>query len=187
MDCDIVFSCVDRPWGRQALNLIAYAHLIPVVDGGIAVRTNRYGKLAAADWRAHVATPGRPCLECLGQYDAAHVQMERLGQLDDPVYLAGLDPARLVRAGQNVSAFSMACASLQLLQMLALVLVPLGQSNPGAQVYHFVGHKLDVDPTTRCRPECLFAKIVADGDRCPFVVTGVRCEKVEFPSEQGPG
>ena len=69
--------------------------------------------------------------------------MERLGHLDDPVYLAGLDPGHLLRPGQNVSAFSMACASLQLLQMLALVLAPLGQSNPGAQVYHFVGHKLE--------------------------------------------
>ena len=58
LDCDAIVSCVDRPWGRYVLTLLPI-HLIPVIDGGIAVRVNRRGELVKADWRAHTATVGR--------------------------------------------------------------------------------------------------------------------------------
>ncbi len=180
LDCDVLFSCVDRPWGRHVLNLIAYAHLIPVVDGGIRVRRNRLGKLAAADWRAHTATIGRPCLQCLGQYDPGLVQTEREGNLDDPRYIEGLPDDHPLKARENVFAFSMACASQQMLQMLALTLAPLDQPNPGAQLYHFVGGFMEEAEYGTCHEECLFPGLIARGDACGFTVTGTR------PSHEGP-
>ena len=174
LDCDVLFACVDRPWGRYVLNLIAYSHLIPVVDGGIRARTNRLGKLAAADWRAHTAIIGRPCLQCLGQYDPGHVQMEREGMLDDPKYIEGLPKDHPLRSRENVFAFSMSCASLQTLQMLALVLAPLDQPNPGSQLYHFVGGFMEEPTFGACHPECLFPSLIALGDSCGILVTGPR-------------
>jgi len=172
LDCDVLFSCVDRPWGRYVLNLIAYAHLIPVVDGGIAVRTNKLEKLAAADWRAHTATIGRPCLQCLGQYNAGYVQTEREGLLDDPTYIAGLPKDHPLKTRENVFAFSLACSSLQMLQMLALTVTPLEQPNPGAQLYHFVGSFMEEpDLTATCHPECLFPSLIALGDNCGISAT----------------
>jgi hypothetical protein len=174
LDCDLLFACVDRPWGRYALNLIAYSHLIPVTDGGIRARTNRLGKLAAADWRAHTAIVGRPCLQCLGQYDPGHVQLEREGLLDDPRYIEGLPKDHPLKARENVFAFSMSCASLQTLQMLALVLAPLDQPNPGSQLYHFVGGFMEEPTFGSCHPECLFPSFTALGDSCGIPVIGVR-------------
>ena len=177
LDCDLLFSCVDRPWGRHVLNLIAYAHLIPVVDGGIAVRTNNWGKLAAADWKAHTATIGRPCLQCLGQYDPGFVQMEREGHLDDPTYIEGLAKDHPLKTRENVFAFSLACASLQVLQMLALALAPLDQPNPGAQLYHFVGSFMEEPAFGSCHTECHFPGVIAYGDACNIPVTGQRVRK----------
>jgi molybdopterin/thiamine biosynthesis adenylyltransferase len=174
LDCDVLFACVDRPWGRYILNLIAYAHLIPVIDGGISVRTNRLGKLAAADWRAHTATVGRPCLQCLEQYDPGLVQTEREGLLDDPTYIAGLPKDHPLKTRENVFAFSMSCASMEMLQMLALVLAPLNQPNLGAQLYHFVGNITEEPTFGNCHPECQFPSIIASGDDCGIRATGAR-------------
>lgn len=174
LDCDLLFSCVDRPWGRHVLNLISFAHLIPVVDGGIHVSRNSRAKLRAADWRAHTATIGRACLECLGQYDLGEVQVERDGYLEDPSYIARLPEDHALRRKENVFAFSMSCASLQVLQALALTIAPLGLSNPGAQRYHFVGGFMANPSFDTCKPRCFFPGVTALGDSCGVVVTGVR-------------
>lgn len=174
LDCDVLFSCVDRPWGRYILNLIAFAHLIPVIDGGISVRTNRLGMLAAADWRAHAATFGRRCLQCLRQYDPGLVQTEREGLLDDPSYIEGLPNDHPLKSRENVFAFSMSCASLEILQMLALAIAPLNQPNPGAQLYHFIGNITEEPDYAVCHPECQFPGLVGLGDDCGIPATGTR-------------
>jgi molybdopterin-synthase adenylyltransferase len=183
LDCDVIFACVDRPWGRHVLNVIAYAHLIPVVDGGISVRRNRLGHLAAADWRAHTATVGRPCLQCLKQYDPGLVQLERDGYLDDPTYIERLPNDHVLKSRENVFAFSMACASLQTLQMLALVLAPLDQPNPGSQRYHFVGNFMATPTFTDCASDCFVRNIVARGDSSGLTVTGPRPSDRSAPQD----
>jgi hypothetical protein len=172
LDCDVLVACVDRPWPRSVLNFIAYAHLIPVVDGGIRVNTNKKGKLIAADWKAHAVGPGRRCLACNGQYSPALVAVERDGLLDDPKYIQGLPEDHPLRRNENVFAFSMNTAGLQVLQMLAMVVAPIGVANQGEQLYHFVPGIMDEPKFVDCDAGCAYPALVALGDRTGLVVTG---------------
>jgi hypothetical protein len=171
LDADVLFSCVDRPWPRAAMNLIAYAHLIPVVDGGVQVATTKAGKLRRADWRAHVAVPGRKCLECIGQYNSGEVSAERDGYFDDPKYIETLPTDHPIRANENVFAFSMSAASLEVLQLLTMVVAPHDVANPGAQLYHFVPGYMEEPDFGSCNDGCPYSGVTARGDITGFVVT----------------
>lgn len=171
LDADIIFSCVDRPWARAALNLIAYAHAIPVIDGGIRVEV-RNGQMKGAEWRAHVAAPGRKCMACLGQYEPGDVEAERQGLLEDPRYLSQLPPDHHLRASENVFAFSMATAAAEVLEMLRMIVAPSGLSDVGALLTHYTTGVTDRD-TGECVDSCLYSgKILGRADNAGFTVTG---------------
>jgi len=164
LDFDVVFSCVDRPWPRHVLNTLAYADLIPVIDGGLRAERLPGGGMRNAYWRSQVVTAGRPCLVCIGQYNPAHVQLERDGSLDSPTYIAGLPPESALRANQNVSALSIAAASALLNQFLSLVVAPSGVGDPGPLMHSLATHRLrPVDVS--CVDGCPYALSVGDGDR----------------------
>lgn len=167
LDCDVLFSCVDRPWPRLVLNVISYAHMIPVVDGGVRVETVGGERLTAAHWRAHVVAPGRRCMECLGQFDPGLVEAERSGLLEDPSYIEGLPADDPIRANQNVFAFGMGAASLEVLQFLSMVVAPSESADIGTQNYDFVTGSLDVE-TDGCQSRCPYSgSLLAMGDQMP--------------------
>ena len=202
LDCDVLFSCVDRPWPRYALNVAAYAHLIPVIDGGVAVDVElpdngaavpdedgaavsddgaemdhsaparRRRRLIGAEWRAHLVAPGRKCMECLGQYDPSEVGLDRAGLLDDPKYVDALPRGHHLRRGQNVFAFSMACAAAEVLELLRAVLAPSGMPDVGATLTHWTTATTTLD-TIDCAPGCPFSgELLGRGDAIPLAVTG---------------
>ena len=173
LDCDIIFSCVDRPWPRQVINFISYCHLIPVIDGGIMVRSNKNNtRLIGADWKVNTIGFGRPCLECLGQYKTANAILEKEGKLDDPNYIKGLDKTEFQEVHQNVFPFSSNVASLEVLQLLSLLLAPSGLSNVGQKTYHFVTGELECDKSNSCDPSCFFPSVLGKGDSSEIEVFG---------------
>lgn len=165
LNCDIIFSCVDRPWARQVLNFIAYAHLIPVIDGGIMVRTNkRNTKIIGSDWKAQTIGYSRACLECLGQYKTENANLEKLGMMDDPAYIKGLKESSFIDAHENVFVFSSHLASMEVLQMLSLFIAPSGVADVGQQLHHFVTGNMEVDTSKVCNENCYFTTVIGKGD-----------------------
>jgi len=171
LDCDVLFSCVDRPLGRSVLNFISFAHLIPVIDGGIRIEVDASQQMKAADWKIQISSPGRRCLECIGQYTPAMASLEREGFLDDPSYIQGLSKDDPLLRNENVFAFSANVASFEMLQMLQMVIAPQGISDPGEQMYHFVPAIFDAPIFDVCKSNCPYLKLMAKGDRSGITVT----------------
>jgi molybdopterin/thiamine biosynthesis adenylyltransferase len=163
LDFDLLFSCVDRPWPRHVMNTVAYADLIPVIDGGLRLESRRQGGMRNAYWSSQVVTAGRPCLACIAQYDPGDVQLERDGSLDDPAYIAGIPSHSPLRANENVSALSIAAASALLNQFLSLVVAPSGIGDPGPLRFCLARHTLERREIS-CADGCPYLHSVGDGD-----------------------
>lgn len=164
LDCDVLFSCVDRPRPRHILNHFAYSHLIPVIDGGIAVRFKR-GEFSGVDWQLQTVGPTRPCLACLGIFNMGDVATEIEGKLDDPSYLQGLPNEHHFKRNENVFPFSANLASLEVLQLVALVTGIAGITDFGIQRFRYIPGILDTDTERVCRYDCEFVQLTAQGDR----------------------
>jgi molybdopterin/thiamine biosynthesis adenylyltransferase len=165
LDCDIIFSCVDRPWPRQVLNHLAYSHLIPVIDGGIQVRMNsKTQKFDGAEWQVQTVGPERSCLQCLKAYDPADVATEKAGKLDDPSYLAGLPKDHRFKRNENIFPFSANLASLEVMQFIEQV-TGIGKVNYyGTQRYDYNNGRIRINDEHRCEEGCLFQEGIALAD-----------------------
>jgi molybdopterin/thiamine biosynthesis adenylyltransferase len=165
LDCDVLFSCVDRPRARHILNHFAHSHLIPVIDGGIAVWSKPGRGFTGVDWQAQTVGPGRPCLECLGTYDQGDVSTEEAGLLDDPSYMNTLPTGHRLKRNENVFPFSANLASLEVMQLVALVTGAAGITDFGVQRYRYNPGVMELLPPRTCKPSCNQDELVGQGDR----------------------
>ncbi|WP_435771453.1 ThiF family adenylyltransferase [Nocardioides sp. SYSU DS0651] len=162
LDHDVIFSCVDRPWPRAVLNTVAYADLIPVIDGGISIDTLPGGGMRGASWRSHTVTPGRPCLTCTKQLAQQEVTLDMDGLLDDPEYIRRAGRARSA-GSPNVAALSASVSAAVLAQFVSLVAAPAGRGVPGPLRYVLAPHALEHLPFETL-PYCRFEARPGEGD-----------------------
>ena len=163
LDCDVLFSCVDRPVARDVLNYIAQAHLIPVIDGGVAVEMDsQQERFFSAHWRAHIITPYHQCMRCNGQYNSSMVVMELDGSLDDPSYINNL-PSEERATNQNVFPFALSAAGMEINLMLRYLLAADWWPLVRLQDCQFVTGEMRVI-NEECHPNCSFRQRRAQGD-----------------------
>ena len=162
LDCDVLISCVDRPWPRWILNTIAYAHLIPVIDGGILARVTPDGRPLHIDWRIHTIGPGRACLLCLGALLRSDAALDKDGLLDDLDYLRGLSAEDRERYNRrNVFPFSLSVAAHEALHLAGMIAGSQRVAGIGPQHYAAFPGEMTVTPTTQCEPDCEIAALIA--------------------------
>lgn len=169
LDCDLIFSAVDRPLPKDLLNRISYAHCIPVISGGVFVDTKADGTLGQAAWSVATVGPEQGCLRCDRQYTSSEVTLERDGSLDNPAYLSGI--AGGAPANQNVFPFSANVASLMVLEMVRLTLAGTWWPDVGSKLhYSLIPNVLRAEDPT-CAENCSVRASTAKGDeyRYPFI------------------
>ena len=163
LDCDIIISCVDRPVARDILNFVANAHLIPVIDCGIAITKNRkWDTLESAHWKTHIITPYHQCLRCNGQYNTGMVSAELDGSLDNPSYINAL-PTDQALGNQNVFPFSLGVAGMAVNLMTRYLIGQEWWPAVQQQDYQFQTGKISVN-NDECIPHCAFRERRAMGD-----------------------
>lgn len=176
LDCDVIFSCVDRPWPRQVLNHLAYSSLIPVVDGGVSFRIDSSGKLIHGMFRAQTVGPSRACMKCLRVYDEAEIQLDREGKFDDPSYIERLN-AKERPSRQNIMPFAMGLAGLETIQFAELVTGLAGMGDLGQQPYDYrAGELLPIHKS--CFDGCEYSQSFGLGEsEMPFLSTDLSKER----------
>lgn len=163
LDCDLIFSGVDKPLARSVLNFISYAHLISVIDGGIDCSQLNNGHIRSADWGIFTIGPGKRCLACHNQYSPGHVSLERDGMLDDPSYISSLPKDSPLRKRENVLPFSMALAGLEVQKLIHLV-SDFSFQAPSTERYSFPSSICETEQNKICKPNCSFTQLIARGD-----------------------
>lgn len=74
LDCDVIFNASDMDWGRKVLDNLAFAHLIPVLDGGSPIQTDTDGVLTDEAYSTISLTgPGNVCLQCADVWEPDEV------------------------------------------------------------------------------------------------------------------
>ena len=165
LDCDVILSCVDRPVARDVLNYVAIAHLIPVIEGGVAVDLHpTTADFESARWRSHLVVPGHACIRCTGQYTSSDVLQELDGSLDNPTYIVDLPPDLRPR-NQNVFPFSLGSASMQVNLMVRYLIAQAWWPARSQQEYRYITARTYAS-STECGPNCSFRDRVARGDGC---------------------
>ncbi len=164
LDCDLIFCCADKPWGRHIINHVTYAHLIPAIDGGIGINFNEDRSLDYADWTIHTVAPGMPCLQCLEAYYGSDVELEKSGKLDDPEYINGLGKNHRLKKRQNISPFFYNLASMEVMRFMVFVSKLVDAEYYPEQSFRFKHGSLKNYSEKTCAKHCDFKSNIGVAD-----------------------
>jgi hypothetical protein len=123
---DVIFCCVDTAEGRQIVDLLAQAFMIPLFDMGVSIPTRRTPQGAAAvaevSGRIDYVQPGGSTLGDRGVYTPASLRAEYLAQAAPDVYARERAEGYIKGAPEqapSVIALNMRAASAAMLEFIS--------------------------------------------------------------------
>ncbi len=165
LDCDIILNAADSPWARQVLDHIAFAHLIPVVDGGtLLVGDVESGNLVAGKSQVSTSIPHEQCLACAGSYtlDGVTEAQEAPELRGERGYVEGADDGPVREP--SVISFNAIVAGLMQLRLQAIAVGTTPETSCGAQQYHPQQGVLHWKFGRACNDGCRPSSVIARGD-----------------------
>ncbi len=84
-DCDLIFGCTDREWGRSILAQFALYYLVPIFDLGVKIDSDN-GSVKAVEGRVTTLLPGAACLFCRQRISGDVIAAEVLAETDPAEY-----------------------------------------------------------------------------------------------------
>lgn len=171
LDCDIILNAADSPWARQVLDQLAYAHLIPVINGGtLLLGDTDSGRTLAGKCEVAVAGPGHPCMRCCRVYSLEEVtEAQTSPECRGRRYIEGANEGDGERAPSVISTNALV-AGMMLLRLQALTLGTTPQAVVGVQRYHVLEGILSWASIKACSPDCQMQQLLARGNRVDLPV-----------------
>ncbi len=84
--CDFIFGCVDSIDGRHLLNTISSFYLIPYIDVGIKILSDKQGGIDQICGTIHYLTPGQSSLQTRGVYTHEMLRAANMLRSDSDEY-----------------------------------------------------------------------------------------------------
>ncbi len=131
--CDLIFGCTDDNAGRLVLSRLSTYFLIPVIDLGVVLSSDKHEKLEGIFGRVTTMYPGVACMVCRNRIDIARASAE-LKTSEERIKLAdeGYAPA-LDEVDPAVVSFTTSVASTAVSELLER-LIGFGSSYVSSEV-----------------------------------------------------
>lgn len=175
LDCDVIVGSADDAVARQVLDHAAYAHLIPVIDGGTILRGDPVTlKFKAGKSQIAAAGPGHPCLECQGVYSQEEATVARESAEWGQYLEVASKPAgtmKIMRAPSVIFNNGLV-ASLIGIRLLSIALHLTPEALVGTQRYYVEEGILGWGAIKECKPDCPKRSWTGKGDQ-HHIPTGV--------------
>ena len=110
-------------------------------------------------------------MKCMEQYTPEDASLEQSGLLEEPQYIKDLPQDHFINRGENVYAFSLGLAGLQMQQFLSMLLTPKGVYY-GPKEMDFTTGNIDADFMFDCDEHCEFSSLVGIGDEIKTILLG---------------